>query len=109
MSILRSKCDPTLVLELISDIIGALRAESEVEVYRYFEILRRYLKGKKCSKETLERALRLLESVRDELSHGFLLILNDIIEDLKQRLPKKTKSTRKRSTKTRRRRKYHRR
>ncbi|MEX0568090.1 MAG: hypothetical protein Q6363_002895 [Candidatus Njordarchaeota archaeon] len=107
---MRSKCDPTLVLEIISDIIGALRAESEVEVYRYFEILRRYLKGKKCSKETLERALRLLESVRDELSHGFLLILNDIIEDLKQRLPKKkTKSARKKSTKTRRRRKYHRR
>lgn len=100
MSVLGSKprCDPVLVLEIISDIIDALRSKSEVEVYRYFGILKRYLKGKKCPKEIIERSIRLLESIRGELKHNKLFILSDILDYLRG-ISREAKSVRKKAVK----------
>ena len=79
-----SDCDPNLVFELISDISDALKEKPEMEVYRYLNILTSYLKGKKCPKEVLDRAIRILESHYPNLSEGRRLLLKEVIDKIRK-------------------------
>ena len=98
-------CDPRLTLELISDIVRALRFGSDVEIYRFFNVLRNYLKNKKCPKETIERALSILNSVYPELSESRKLLLKEITSFIKKlsKAGKKKKKPRRKSRKRRKR------
>ena len=100
------QCDPQLIFELISAIIDAARSGSEVEIYRQYNILRNYLKGKKCPKEYLNNAVRILESVLPEVSESRRLILSEVIEGIKKIRPssrRKKKTTSRRTRKSRKR------
>ncbi len=97
-------CDPTLVFELISDIITALKSSEEIEAYRYLNILREYLRKQKCDKKIIDQAIHLLKSAYPELSGRYRLILKEII-DLVQKAAKtrKRKPTKKKTRRRRRR------
>jgi len=97
-------CDQNLIFELVSDLSEALKNKSEIEIYRYLNVLTNYLKGKTCPKETIERAIKILESLHPDLSEDRRIILKEVIEAINKAVKSKKKTKKPKKGRSRRRR-----
>lgn len=105
-----AECDEGIIAEIISDFSIAINEEDSFRAYRLIKLMDDYLKGKKCDKVIIERALRILNSLELQANDKLKKIIDEMRKVLlkprrsrKKKTEKKTKS-KSRSRRTRRRR-----
>jgi len=107
-------CDEKVVLEIVGDIISALRDNDAVNAYRYYNVLEGYIRRNRCKSEVVDTAIKLLKSADHNLNGSMRIVLREIIGLLSKlkRAPKsrkketKQKTRRKSKSRTRARRKH---
>jgi len=96
-------CDEKIVIEIIGDIISALRDDDVMSAYKYYNVLEGYIKRNRCGTKIIEDAIKLLKSADHGLGESMRLVLKEILEMVSKL--KRAPKTKKKETKQKSRRK----